>query len=65
VTGPVAVDATYAAMSPNRGEVTALLDATPATIWIARDPECRVISGSRAHQFRLVSNTTWPFGRSA
>jgi PAS domain S-box-containing protein len=29
-------------------EVTALLDATPAAIWIARDPDCRVISGSRA-----------------
>jgi PAS domain S-box-containing protein len=29
-------------------EVTALLDATPAAIWIARDPECRVITGSRA-----------------
>jgi PAS domain S-box-containing protein len=29
-------------------EVTALLDATPAAIWIARDPDCRVITGSRA-----------------
>jgi len=34
VTGPVTVDATYAAMSPNRGEVTALLDLRDAALTI-------------------------------
>ena len=29
-------------------EVVALMDAAPAAIWIARDPDCRVITGSRA-----------------
>jgi PAS domain S-box-containing protein len=29
-------------------ELATVLDATPAAIWIARDPECREVSGSRA-----------------
>ena len=29
-------------------DLGALLDTTPALIWIARDPECRVVTGNRA-----------------
>jgi PAS domain S-box-containing protein len=29
-------------------ELATVLDATPAAIWIARDPECKEVSGSRA-----------------
>lgn len=29
-------------------ELQAILDTTPSVIWLARDPECRMISGNRA-----------------